>query len=293
MADLPRPTLDLGWIDAQLAGTQFAGAIYHLAAVGSTNLVAAEAAQRGTRTGVWLADEQTAGRGRGGHSWHSAVGAGLYLSALVRPRLAGVDVLKLSLAAGLAARSAVLKTTSLPAERVDLRWPNDLMIWGLDGVERKFGGILTESAMDGGSGALGYAVVGIGMNLNHRDLPDELRGIASSLWIEGAGEVAREPLVVALLRGLEQELAALEREVGAELMPDEGGVENSLTQRFSQASTWVCGLAVEVAEAGGYTGVTAGLNGHGLLEIRLPDGSLRTVRHGGVRRVPRAGSGEV
>lgn len=291
MFDSPRSALDLSWMDAQLEGTAFAGRLHHLGTVDSTNSAGVEAAQRGEPTGVWIADEQTAGRGRGGHRWHSAVGEGLYLSVLLRPRLSGVDVLKLSLAAGLAARAAVLATTALTAERVDLRWPNDLMLWGLDGVERKFGGILTESAMDGGSGALGYAVLGIGMNLNHRALPEELRGIASSLWIEGAGEVAREPLVVELLRGLAREVEALEREARGETTRAGDRAELPLTERFSAASTWVRGLSVEVAEEGGYTGLTAGLNRHGLLEIRLADGSLRTVRHGGVRRVRAAGSG--
>ena len=56
---------------------------------------------------VYLADEQTAGRGRGAHSWHSAQGAGLYVSVLLRPRVAPADILWLSLAAGLAVREAV------------------------------------------------------------------------------------------------------------------------------------------------------------------------------------------
>lgn len=285
MSDLESPSFNVSWVQAQLEGTPLAGALHHFPSVGSTNAVAAGAAQNGVPAGVWIADEQTAGRGRGGHHWHSAAGDGLYLSVLVRPRVAGVDVLKLSLAAGLAARAAVLETTLVARERMDLRWPNDLMLWGADGVERKFGGILTESGMHSGSGALSYAVIGIGMNLNHRIMPEDLRAIATSLRIEGAGEVRRELLVVALLRSLEREIAALEREARDELAPDENDADQvSLAARFRQASTWVDGLVVEVAEEGGYTGVTAGLNRQGLLQIRLGDGSLRTVRHGGVRR---------
>ena len=272
--------LDLEALNAQLADTQFAGALHHLATVGSTNALAVEAAQQGARTGVWVADEQTAGRGRGGHQWHSAAGDGLYVSVLVRPRLAGVDALKLSLAAGLAARAAVVATCGLPSARLDLRWPNDLMVWGADGVERKFGGILTESAMDGGSGALAYAVIGIGMNLNHTELPEELRAIATSLRMAGAGEVDRGPLLVELLRALEAEVHAVERETHGSSVAG-----SRLALRFAQASTWVEGLAVQVAEGDGYTGQTAGLDEHGLLRVRLADGSLRTVRHGGVRRV--------
>lgn len=277
---------DLSAVEVQLASTQFAGAVYHLATTGSTNAVAIEAAQQGARAGVWIADEQTAGRGRGGHRWHSVAGDGLYMSVLMRPRLAGVDALKLSLAAGLAARGAVVATAGLPSDRIDLRWPNDLMLWGADGVERKFGGILTESAMDGGSGVLAYAVIGIGMNLNHAELPEELRALATSLRIEGGGKVARGPLVAALLHRLEAEVREVERE--AHRADVDGDTRNELTlaARFAQASTWVRGLAVEVAEDDGYTGVTAGLDPHGLLRVQMEDGSVRTVRHGGVRRKP-------
>lgn len=282
MSSEPDLTLDLEDLNTQLAGTQFAGEVHHLASVGSTNLVAITAAQQGARVGVWIADEQTAGRGRGGHRWHSAAGDGLYMSVLVRPRLEGVDALMLSLAAGLAAREAVGAMAKNLAARLDVRWPNDLMVWGMDAKERKFGGILTESAMDGGTGALAYAVIGIGMNLNHAEMPEELRAIATSLRMEGAEEVARGPLIVALLRALDREVRAVERE--ARGAGEQIGHGSGLAERFAEASTWVQGLAVEVAEGDGYTGVTAGLDRHGLLLVRLDDGSLRTVRHGGVRR---------
>ena len=55
--------------------------------------------------------------------------------------------------------------------------------------------------------------------------------------------------------------------------------------RFEKFSTWVRGLRVQVDEGGGYTGVTDGLDPNGLLRVRLDDGTLRTVRHGGVRRI--------
>ena len=89
---------------------------------------------------VYLADEQTAGRGRGAHSWHSAPGAGIYVSVLLRPRVAPADILWLSLAAGLAVREAVRQVTSLEA---DIRWPNDLLLgkekglWRLYRTERR------------------------------------------------------------------------------------------------------------------------------------------------------------
>jgi BirA family biotin operon repressor/biotin-[acetyl-CoA-carboxylase] ligase len=259
--------LDLGWVESQLAATPFAGCVHWFASVGSTNTLALGAAQTGVARGVWVADEQTAGRGRGGHGWHSAAGDGLYMSVLVRPRLVGADALKLSLATGLAAAQAAEEA----GFDIDLRWPNDLMIVDRDRVEKKFGGILTESSMEA-DGALAYAVIGVGMNLNQTALPPELAPIATSLRMVSGEVVSRERLLVRLLRELDSELSRLESP-GDELLA-----------RFEQASTWVRGLRVQVAEGDGYTGVTDGLDPHGLLRVRLADGSVRTVRHGGVRR---------
>lgn len=268
-------SFDLARVEAGVAGTPFAHRVYHLVKVSSTNTVALDAAQAGVAAGVWVADEQTAGRGRSGHQWHSVVGDGLYVSVLLRPQLVGAEALKLSLAAGLAAQRAVLEVAGI---ETDLRWPNDLMVTGLDGLERKFGGILTESAMEGREGRLAYAVIGMGLNLNHAGLPDELQQIATSLRMIGGQRISREALLVALLRGLAEEIARVEAEAG-------GAVREHITERFARASSWVKGLRVEVAEDAGYTGTTDGLDRHGLLRVRLDDGTIRTVRHGGVRRL--------
>ncbi len=286
------PEFDLGAVEAGLAGSTFAGRVTHLRTTPSTNTLAIEAAQDGVAGGVWVADEQTAGRGRGGHGWHSAAGDGLYVSVLLRPKLTGANALKISLAAGLAAKRAAewgmgasaadiepkaeIEQPNIPI--VDLRWPNDLMVMSADGAERKFGGILTESAMDSGAGALAYAVVGIGMNLNHAELPEELRGIATSLRMVIGERVSREKVLMALLLGLEREMLGLEAEIA-------GGRGTEVGARFERASTWVRGLRVRVEEDGGYTGVTDGLDERGLLRVRLEDTSVRVVRHGGVRRV--------
>ncbi len=130
------------------------GPVTWLPVAGSTNQLALEAAQAGARRGIWIADEQTAGRGRGGHSWHSTRGDGLYVSVLVTPELPLDRALWLSLATGLAARQAILSTAGI---RIDLRWPNDLLSDG-----RKLGGILVETSVANAatraSAALRYAV---------------------------------------------------------------------------------------------------------------------------------------
>ena len=252
-------------VEAGIAQTQFAGLVRHFVSVGSTSTLALEAAQAGVINGVWVADEQTAGRGRGGHGWHSVAGDGLYVSVLVRPALVMTRALWLSLATGLAAQAAIAEVTGLMA---DIRWPNDLLL-----AEKKCGGILVETGVDAQHqpASLRYAVIGIGINVNHAEFPADLAGMATSLRRETGGEWPRERLLAAILRSLDEEL---------QFLPSE---EGRLLERFARASTWVSGKRVNVGEDGGYTGLTAGLNADGFLMVDGDDGVGHTVLSGGVR----------
>jgi BirA family biotin operon repressor/biotin-[acetyl-CoA-carboxylase] ligase len=262
---MPDP-LHLPQLRAGLTGTRFTQ-LQHFATVDSTNTQMLAAAAAGAPEGlVYLADEQTAGRGRGGHAWHSAPGEGLYLSALVRPYLPLRDALLLSLATGLAAWQAVHQSTTLA---LDLHWPNDLYI-----SEKKAGGILVETGVEPGADPLlRYAVIGIGINLQQRSFPAELAAVATSLALAGAGHLSRTALALALLRALDLELTQLEADASAA----------PLLARFAEHSSWVRGKHVHVPEQGGYSGVTAGLNAHGFLLVETGGGELRTVLSGGVR----------
>ena len=148
--------------------------------------------------------------------------------------------------------------------------------------DRKCGGILVESASEpaGASAAdarLRYAVIGVGINVNHRSFPDELSGSATSLSIEGGRAFPREPLLAALLRHLDGELSRLDSAgQGTHNGPD-------LAHRFAEASSWVRGKQVTVAEGGGYAGVTRGLDSRGFLLVEDASGAIRTVLSGGVR----------
>jgi BirA family biotin operon repressor/biotin-[acetyl-CoA-carboxylase] ligase len=255
---------EIAAIESSIAGTRFSGHIIHLRSAGSTNQVALEAAAAGARSGVWIADEQTAGRGRGGHHWHSAPGDGIYVSALVTPRVPLSQAMRIPLATGLAAQAAIFETTGL---EVDIRWPNDLMF----GV-KKCGGILVESVSESvADAALRYAVIGVGINLNHLRFPPDLARLATSLALEGERTYPREPLLAALLIHLDRELSALD------LAGDQ------LLRRFTASSSWVSGKRVSVDEGGGYTGWTRGLDSNGFLRVEDDQGTMRTVLSGGVR----------
>jgi BirA family biotin operon repressor/biotin-[acetyl-CoA-carboxylase] ligase len=254
---------DLAALEAALAGTVFAGKLHFSAVTDSTNIDALDAARSGAPHGsVYFADEQSAGRGRGGHDWHSAAGEGLYVSVLLRPAIPAIRLPLLPLSAGLAAAEAVRAVAGLT---VDLRWPNDILIG-----PRKSGGILVESKIDGQ--IAGFAVVGIGINVHQRDFDPGLSTPATSLDLESGRRISRQALLVCLLESLEREAAGL--------IDPAAGVR--VPARVEQASTWIRERRVEVHGPQACVGVTAGLDEHGFLLVRTEAG-LVTVQTGGIR----------
>src|ERR1700687_2857641 len=149
--------------------------IHHFFKVDSTNSIAMTLGERGEPHGtVVIAEEQTAGRGRSGHTWHSEKTNGIYMTVLLRPQLSPQQAPLITLVAGLAARDAIEEQTGLAP---DLRWPNDLLFG-----RKKFCGILTE--MNAEQDRIHFLAAGIGINVNHERVPEELSGIATSLRIE-------------------------------------------------------------------------------------------------------------
>jgi BirA family biotin operon repressor/biotin-[acetyl-CoA-carboxylase] ligase len=159
--------------------------IQFLPTVGSTNDVAA-ALPEGS---VVVADEQTAGRGRRGHTWFSPPGSGLYVSVVLAPARS-VDPRRATslttIAAGVALADGIETATGL---KVRLKWPNDLYV-----ARRKLGGILAES-----SG--GVVVVGYGLNVAEASYPPELRDRVTSLESELGRLPSRERPVEDVLAG--------------------------------------------------------------------------------------------
>ena len=246
-------------------GTIFASRIHHYFRVGSTNATAMQAANDGEPEGaVFLAEHQTAGRGRAGHTWESAQSVGIYCSVVLRPALSPADALMLSLIAGIAVAEAVEQSTGL---HPDLRWPNDVM---LDG--RKFCGILTE--MNSEPTRVRYVVVGIGINVNHAAFTGELEPIATSLRMESGHIWSRVELAAALLKSLDSEYRKL----------TQGGptARSFILRKFEERSSYARSRHVRVEGPGGYEGVTEGLDGRGFLQVRTQSG-LCTVLSGEVR----------
>ena len=250
---------------AQLHGTIFGKHVHHYYKIGSTNSVAMDAASAGAPEGsFFLAEQQSAGRGRGANQWHSARSSGIYCSVVLRPALPPSEVLILSLAAGLAVHSAVEEIDSGVVP--DLKWPNDVLIGG-----KKFCGILTE--MNAEVTRVRYVVVGIGINVNQSSFPADLQALATSLRLVTGTQWSRVELCAALLKSLNREYHNLLQNPEA---------ASSILRRFQERSSSVQGRQVEIEENGGFTGVTEGLDSRGFLQVRTEQG-MRTVLSGTVR----------
>lgn len=262
-----REMFDFDLLQKSLAGTIFEGKLHLFSSIESTNTHALQQAAKGAPHGsVYIAEEQTAGRGRGDHAWHSEPYSGIYVSSLLRPQLVAADGLWLSLATGLAVQRAIENVTEIVT---DIRWPNDLLSNG-----KKVGGILVEMTAE--TSRIRHAVIGIGINVNQGQFPAELSRLATSLRLEAGRGIERKDLLIEILRCLQDEIDSLLRpESFASACLD-------ILGRLELKSTWIRGKQVFVDEAGGYNGVTAGLDEKGFLRVQTDDG-LRRVLSGGVR----------
>ncbi len=247
-----------------LHGTVFDANLHHFYKIGSTNTAAMAAAAEGAPEGaVFLAEEQTAGRGRGSNTWDSQRSTGIYCSVVLRPALPPSEVLVLTLAAGLAVQTAIQQVDSRIV--ADLKWPNDLLLSG-----KKVCGILTE--MNAEATHVRYIVVGVGINVNQTSFPGDF--VATSLRLESGSEWSRVEMAAALLKSLDREYRQLVEQPNA---------RQSILRRFAEHSSWVRGKAVRIEETSSpMQGTTDGLDERGFLRLRTATG-VQTVLSGTVR----------
>ena len=159
------------------------GRVYYKETTGSTNLDA-KSAENVPDKSVFLADAQTAGRGRLGREWVSPSGCGIWMSIYLVPRIDISCASQLTLIAGLAV-SRVIKGTKI-------KWPNDVLIG-----DKKVAGILTEMCISSNGAS---CIVGIGINVNNEEFPEDLKDKATSLLLETGRKKEREPIINEILK---------------------------------------------------------------------------------------------
>ncbi|HEY4186502.1 MAG TPA: biotin--[acetyl-CoA-carboxylase] ligase [Polyangia bacterium] len=236
----------------------------HVATATSTNDLAAAEARAGAPAGTLVtADSQTAGRGRLGRTWHAEPGANLTFSVVLRPSRPAAEIPPLTLLAG-AALAHALEALGFQAR---VKWPNDVLLRP-DGRPRKVAGILTEAATVGSE--VGHVVVGIGLNVNVRDFPEELANRATSLRLVRGAPLARVEVLARVLSSLEAVVDGYLAE----------GPRTGLTLWEGYADRDLRCRAVIDDRA--IEGVTAGVSPDGSLRIRDDDGAIHRVVSGEV-----------
>lgn len=262
LPDILAPSL----IKPELGENSIGHRILHYFKTDSTNSVALGLAAKNAAHGtVIVAEEQTAGRGRLGRNWYSERSSGIYASVILRPPLAPSAAAVLTLMAGIAVHQAIQTVTGLAA---DIRWPNDVLVNG-----KKVCGILTEMSAE--VDRLHAVVLGVGVNVNHHAMPDELKSLATSLRIEAGKVVSRAHVLIAMLGELQKQY---------DLLLQDG--MSAIIERWSAASSFAEGKQIRVLTQGGeYRATTAGLDNTGALRVRRGDGQQETLIAGEIVEV--------
>jgi BirA family biotin operon repressor/biotin-[acetyl-CoA-carboxylase] ligase len=226
----------------------------------STNDDAKAAAARGVSApAVFLAEHQRKGRGRSGAAWLSRAGEGVLLSVLLRPRVRPAEGARVTLVVGLAVAEVLGAHTP---RSVRVKWPNDVWIG-----DRKIAGILVEAQTRGGE--LSSIVVGVGVNVAGRSLPDEIASIATSLVLEEGTALDRGRIAAELVVGIVEAITRFERE----------GLAPFLAELRSKDALF--GHAVRANDV---DGVAEGIDDEGRLLVRSDEGTLTAVVAGHVER---------
>ena len=236
--------------------------IIYFDSIGSTNNIAAIGAQKGCAEGlVVIAEEQTSGRGRLKRKWCTPKFSSIAFSLVLRPDIKPQDASGITLVMGTAVCRALRNVTNLD---VRIKWPNDIII-----NRKKVCGILTEmnSEMD----AVNYIIAGVGLNINIKYFPEDLKNIATSLYIECGHEISRRSVLVGVFREFEA------------LYDDfkNNGLKNIIDEFKSYSVT--LGERVSVISVNEkFEGTAVDVTDDGLLVVELDDKTKRKVISGDV-----------
>ena len=242
--------------------TKWAGKTVHFAReTDSTNLWIKRLAKEGAPEGTLaLAEFQSAGRGRLGRSWEVPEGTSVMMSILLRPKFEPQYAPTLTLVMGMAVAKAV---KSLGFD-VSIKWPNDVVV-----SHKKICGILTEMGVR--DGKIDYAVIGVGINVNIREFPDEMADKATSLYLESGREFDRSQLPGLVMEAFEEYYEKFAATCDLSGLKEE---YESILANYDQP--------VRVLAKEPYEGVARGITDGGELLVEKTDGTIVAVSAGEV-----------
>lgn len=221
----------------------------------STNDEAKLGAKQGAPHGAtWVAEEQTAGRGRQGRVWWSPAGESLLFSVLLREGLVPSRLPQIGLVAGLAVQVAVARAVT--AANTKMKWPNDVLVGG-----KKVAGLLVEAITAGSR--VEAVVIGVGINVHTRIFPDAIKGHATSIALASQGRTDppdRARVLVDALEILDGDLHIVGAR-GLEIVRARLDACDALRDR-------------RVRNEAGDEGIASGIDDDGRLLVRRDDGVL-------------------
>lgn len=228
----------------------------------STNMRAkCFAAENGGRA-VFIADSQTAGRGRFGRSFFSPEGCGIYMSILLPIDESMLsDITLLTTAAAVAVCEGI---ESVCDEKPQIKWVNDIYLNG-----KKLCGILAEAVTDPKRGVISHVVIGMGINFRDSGaVPKELDGIVTTLFGKNEPPVSRNELAAAVINRMLMLLPSLS--------------EREFLKEYRRRSMLTGQHIVFSRGDKKYTALAEGIDENGGLTVLLKDGSRETLSFGEV-----------
>ena len=242
--------------------TKWAGKTVHFAReTDSTNLWIKRLAKEGASEGTLaLAEFQSAGRGRLGRSWEVPEGTSVMMIILLRPKFEPQYAPTLTLVMGMAVAKAV-KNLGFD---VSIKWPNDVVV-----SHKKICGILTEMGVR--DGKIDYAVIGVGINVNIKEFPEEMADKATSLYLESGREFDRSQIPGLVMEAFEKYYEKFAATCDLSGLKEE---YESILANYNQP--------VRVLAKEPYEGVARGITDGGELLVEKTDGTIVAVSAGEV-----------
>ena len=242
--------------------TKWAGKTVHFAReTDSTNLWIKRLAKEGASEGTLaLAEFQSAGRGRLGRSWEVPEGTSVMMSILLRPKFEPQYAPTLTLVMGMAVAKAV-KNLGFD---VSIKWPNDVVV-----SHKKICGILTEMGVR--DGKIDYAVIGVGIDVNIKEFPEEMADKATSLYLESGKEFDRSQIPGLVMEAFEKYYEKFAATCDLSGLKEE---YESILANYNQP--------VRVLAKEPYEGVARGITDGGELLVEKTDGTIVAVSAGEV-----------
>lgn len=252
-------SLQAAKIDQHLTTKRFGRNIHYLQTCPTTQPIAHQLAQAGEPDGsIVICEEQTAGKGRLARAWTSTQGKGIWMSVIIRPEIPPTKAPQLTLVAAVAVTRAIEDIADVRAE---IKWPNDLLING-----KKCTGILTELQAD--IDRVHAIILGIGVNVNQQlsDFPEDIQSIATSIQMVTGKPVDRAELVARILYHLE---------IYTDLYVQHGFEPLKILWESYSCTLGKRIKAIMIHQT--IEGVALGITNEGILQVKTDDGEIHGI----------------